>query len=173
MPDLLAHYAISYLLASRVARPSAALLLALAGLLPDIDALFRIHRWATHSPVLSSLSALVAVVLALYIGRGSPRYVALASALYILHIALDMFTAPTPVLWPLTAQAYMMVTWVNGTVSGCGISVAPSISIHSEPADFTQRPSVDGPIVSTMGMVAGVGVTVVLLIEWAVGRQGR
>ena len=51
MPDALAHYAVSYLVASRVTKHKYALFIALIGLLPDIDVLLRVHRWVTHSIV--------------------------------------------------------------------------------------------------------------------------
>ena len=51
MPDALAHYAVSYLVASKVTKPKYSLLRALIGLLPDIDVPLRVHRWVTHSVV--------------------------------------------------------------------------------------------------------------------------
>jgi len=44
VPDVAAHYAVSLLVASRIVKLRYALLFALVGLLPDIDALFRVHR---------------------------------------------------------------------------------------------------------------------------------
>ncbi|MGC8983278.1 MAG: hypothetical protein ACP5KA_05990, partial [Desulfurococcaceae archaeon] len=55
MPDLATHYALSYLVASRALSRREALLVAFIGLLPDVDALLRIHRWVTHSLVLAVL----------------------------------------------------------------------------------------------------------------------
>ena len=98
MPNLLAHYAISYLIASRVAKPRYALLLALIGLLPDTDVLLRIHRWVTHSLILTVTLITIATIPVLYIDHKYLEHLALASTLYILHIILDIFTAPTPVL---------------------------------------------------------------------------
>ena len=56
MPDLLTHYAVSYLVASRIVKPEYALFIALIGLLPDVDALLRTRRWVIHSiiPVLKT-----------------------------------------------------------------------------------------------------------------------
>jgi len=47
MPDLLTHYATSLLIATRALPLRHALLFALVGLLPDVDALLKIHRSAT------------------------------------------------------------------------------------------------------------------------------
>lgn len=165
MPDLLAHYVVSYLVVSRVVKARYALLFALIGLLPDIDALFRIHRWFTHSVFLVLTLTFLAVVAVLYIDRRFLRYLVLASALYILHIVLDVFVAPTPLLWPLTSEAYMMKIVLNGVVAGDGVKVEPSISITSRAIDFTQQPVVEGPLVSSLGVVISVGVVAILLTE--------
>jgi membrane-bound metal-dependent hydrolase YbcI (DUF457 family) len=63
MPDLLAHYASSVLVARVRVDTKTALLIGLVGLIPDIDALLRIHRWITHSLVLVALFAIPVVTL--------------------------------------------------------------------------------------------------------------
>ena len=63
MPDiLLAHYVLSYLIASRVVRPRNAVLLVLIRLLPYIDALPRIHRWIIQSLVLAIIGISIATI---------------------------------------------------------------------------------------------------------------
>jgi len=52
-------------IASRLFRSRHALVLALVGLLPGVDALLRIHRWVTRSLVLTALVATATVLLAL------------------------------------------------------------------------------------------------------------
>jgi membrane-bound metal-dependent hydrolase YbcI (DUF457 family) len=64
MPDALTHYASSYLVSRAALKPERAALAALAGLLPDLDALLRIHRWATHSLVLALAATALAVTAA-------------------------------------------------------------------------------------------------------------
>ena len=95
MPDALTHYISSYLVSRAALKPKQAALAALAGLLPDLDAL-RAHRWVTHSLVL----ALAAVLLA---------------ALYALHITLDAHTPLTPALWPPAPSIWRIV--VSGRIS--------------------------------------------------------
>lgn len=166
MPDALAHYAVSYLVASRVTKPRHALLLALIGILPDVDILLRIHRWITHSLVLTATLVAVAAIPVFYADRKHFKYLVLALALYVLHIALDVFTAPTPLLWPLVSQAYMVSMELNGVVASGGIKIAPSISVYSKAVDFTQQPLLEGPVVSPQGMVTAIGALAVLLTEW-------
>jgi len=82
MPDILAHYALSYLVASRVAKPRYALFIALIGLLPDVDMLLRIHRWAIHSLVPVALIASVTALILLYTKRSYLKHLSLATLLY-------------------------------------------------------------------------------------------
>ena len=165
MPDILTHYAISYLVASRVTKPKYALLIALIGLLPDIDVLFRVHRWVTHSLVPVALAASATAVILLHTKRSYLKPLALATTLYTLHIVLDIFIAPTPLLWPLTNQAYVLETGINGIVATNGIDITPQINIVVEQADFTPRPAIEGPIIPPTGLIVAIGVIAVLLTE--------
>jgi len=167
LPDVAAHYAVSLLVASRVVRLRYALLLALAGLLPDIDALFRVHRWFTHSIFVAALASCAAVALALAVDRELLRYVAAASALYMLHIVLDVFTAPTPILWPLVNSSIMVLVSVDGVVTAGGASVAPSIAVISKAADFTPRQVIEGPVLTPLGTVVTIAAAAVLALESA------
>jgi len=90
MPDLLTHYATSLLIATRALPLRHAALLALVGLLPDVDALFKIHRSATHSLLLVAAAAAIPAL------RRRAKHAALA--IYALYIVLDVLTAPTPAL---------------------------------------------------------------------------
>ena len=170
MPDTLTHYAISYLVTSRVAKPKHALLLALIGLLPDIDAILRIHRWATHSLVITATLIATAAIPVLYTNQKYLRYLAIVSTLYTLHIILDIFTAPTPLLWPLTSQAYMLSIELNSVVIEDGVRIASAISISSKATDFTQKLLIEAPIISAQGMIIAIGVATILLVEWLAKR---
>lgn len=163
MPDLLTHYALSYLVASRVRDNREALALAFVGVLPDLDALLRIHRSFTHSLVLTALAGA-----ALLIAARKKRHTgaaALALLLYAIHIALDLLTAPTPVLWPLTDQAYVVTVAIDSTVTQAGVIVTPAISLEAAPADLAPQPAVEGPLVSPTGLVAATGVAVAIALE--------
>ena len=165
LPDLLTHYAVSYLIASRSLKPKRALLVALVGLLPDIDALFRIHRWATHSLVLTALVVAIAVLSVSATRREYLGHVALLSALYTLHIVMDVFTGPTPILWPLSSKEYAVSIGVNGLISCGGVGMDPYAELVISDADFTQKPMVNGPVVSATGVVASIAVAALILAE--------
>ena len=165
LPDLLTHYAVSYLIASRSFKPRRALLVALMGLLPDIDALFRIHRWVTHSLVLAALAVAIAVLSVSATRREYLGHAALFSALYALHIVMDVFTGPTPILWPLSNKEYAVSIGVNGVISCGGVGMDPYAELVISDADFTQKPMINGPVVSATGVMASIAVAALILAE--------
>jgi len=155
VPDLLTHYLSSYLVAQALVKRRHAILIAFAGLLADLDALLRIHRWATHSLV-TLLAVSTPLLLLLYTYRREYLKIAmLALLLYTLHIALDIFTAPTPALWPLAPSLWLRVE-VNGASTTSGIAVTPTITATIKPVDFTQREAVEGPIISETGLALAI-----------------
>ena len=173
MPDALAHYAVSYLVASRVTKHKYALFIALIGLLPDIDVLLRVHRWVTHSIVSVALVASATAVILLHTRQNYLKYLALSITLYTLHIVLDTFIAPTPLLWPLTNKAYMLQAGIDGIIATNSIDITPQINIVVEQANFTPRPTIEGPIISPIGLIIAVGVIVVLLTEYLAKTMRR
>lgn len=88
-----------------------------------------------------------------------------AYLLYTLHIVLDLFTAPTPVLWPAHREAYMVSIEVMGVVDpGVEIGVDSRIELYSESTRFVVH-RVEGPIVSTSGMLIAIAIALLLLVE--------
>jgi membrane-bound metal-dependent hydrolase YbcI (DUF457 family) len=165
MPDLLAHYASSVLVARVRVDTRVALLVGLVGLIPDVDALFRIHRWITHSLVLVALFTTPLVILVYWRGR---RYLGLALAtllIYTLHLLLDIFTGPTPILYPLADSIWIKIQ-VNGASTATGITVNPSITVATVKPDFTQMEIVEGPLVTETGAIIAVVTAVILLLEY-------
>ena len=166
MPDALTHLVVSYAIASRVVGYRRAVLLCLFGLLPDIDVFLGIHRWYTHSMVIATLIAIPLIGM-LWLSRFR-RFLRIAIAaylLYTLHIVLDLFTAPTPVLWPAHREAYMVSIEVVGVVDpGVEIGVDSRIELYSESTGFVVH-RVEGPIVSTSGMLIAIAIALLLLVE--------
>jgi len=173
VPDLLAHYAVSYLVASRVVGYRWAVLVAFIGLAPDLDVLVGFHRWVTHSVVLLTGVTLLAALLVVWRlnGRGL-SYLALAFSLYTLHILMDMLTGPTPILWPVGGVSYAFNVKVDGLISQSGVQLEPSIAVIVEPVDFTRRELIEGPLVSTQGAIIALGLLVALIAEAAV-KHGK
>lgn len=165
MPDLLAHYALSLLVATRVLSLRVAILIALAGLAPDVDALARVHRWFTHSLVLTVPAGIVG---ALLVRRYKPellRYVLLATSLYALHLAADCFTAPTPVAWPLSTTSVAVDLGIEVEVTETGISFTVHAIIDTGKVDFSRLKSFEGPVVSLPGVLLAMACAATLLTE--------
>jgi membrane-bound metal-dependent hydrolase YbcI (DUF457 family) len=166
MPDALTHYASSYLVPRAALKPKQAALAALAGLLPDLDALLRIHRWATHSLVLA-LAAAAPILLALRLAKNRHLHAAaLVAALYALHITLDALTSPTPALWPLAPSLQVKIE-VNGRMSTRGPALAASAAVATSPTDFTRKPYVEGPLMSETGLALAATTLAVTAAERA------
>jgi membrane-bound metal-dependent hydrolase YbcI (DUF457 family) len=165
MPDLLAHYASSVLVARVRVDTRITLLIGLVGLIPDVDALLRIHRWITHSLVLVALFAIPLITLVYWRKR---RYFGLALTtllIYTLHLLLDIFTGPTPILYPLADSIWIKIQ-VNGASTATGITVTSSITVATMKPDFTRREIVEGPLVTETGTILAVVTAVILLLDY-------
>ena len=85
--------------------------------------------------------------------------------LYAIHIVLDLFTVPTPLLWPKYWEAYMISIEVVGFIEpGAEIGIVPHVELYSEPVKFVMH-RVEGPIVSTPGVLIAIALTSLLLID--------
>ena len=166
VPDLLTHYAFSLLLASRQIRLRQAILIAIIGILPDVDVLLRIHRWLTHSLIITLIPMLIAVILSKKYRPKLQKHLTLVSTIYTLHIVMDIFTAPTPFLWPIVDQAYMLNIRLSSIVSQNNIAIASQISVYSEIIDFIPQPLTGGPLISATGVIVAIGTVTMILIEY-------
>jgi membrane-bound metal-dependent hydrolase YbcI (DUF457 family) len=128
----------------------------LVALTPDLDLLFQVHRSESHSFVLLSLITLPLLVLTW--NRKSLRSVVLLGAFGIsTHLVLDLFQAPTPVLWPLVNESM----WIPVTLDlhmGSALVVTGSVTVHVEPMAVERFTSFDAPVLTGEGL----GVSAVL-----------
>jgi membrane-bound metal-dependent hydrolase YbcI (DUF457 family) len=171
MPDLLTHYMASYLIARALVEPRRVLLLAFVGLLPDVDALLLVHRWVTHSIPVALLASAPLLALTYAYKREYVGVTVLAVLLYTLHIVMDLLTGLTPIMWPLTPAVALNIE-VNGVYGVDGVRVIPGFEVVVEPVDFARRDSVEGPLVSEMGLMLALVVALISLVEYASLRLG-
>ena len=133
-------------------KPRAALPLALLGALPDLDALFLIHRSISHSAIILTL-AWAPVLAATWLHRPTYKGYAVMGLLVLLsHPAIDMMGGYTPILWPLLDDSIRLNLSLNGRV-GEGVSISPSIRLHSTPTVFQPVTSLDYPLFTGEGLV--------------------
>jgi len=129
-----------------------ALPISLLALLPDLDALFLVHRSLSHSLIVV-LSVMVPLLLLTY--KLKPRlhgYVFLASLALASHLVLDLFAGCTPLLWPL----YGYSVWIHaelGVHVGGSTSLSPSVELLVEPITFQQFQSLDAPLLTGGGLI--------------------
>ncbi len=170
MPDLLTHYLASYLISSRVTKIKYSLIIALAGTLPDIDVVFGIHRWVTHSLIVT-LAALTPALLIIYLfKREYVKIAVLAASLYVTHVILDTLTSPTPALWPLT-QSIQIKAEITGAVSNDGIAVKPIIDVITKPTDFTQKTIIEGLLITEASLILAMITAAITLAEYFVSGK--
>jgi len=80
-----------------------------------------------------------------------------------------VFTALTPATWPILGESYAIAIKVDGTAAD-KIAIAPRVEINAEPIHFTQVQAVEGPIISTTGVVIAT-ITAALLATEYVNRR--
>lgn len=168
MPDVLAHYVVSYLISRRIAKTKYALAISIFGVLPDVDVLFGVHRWITHSITVAAIVTSLILITLKFMDKHKSIliHVLLAFTLYSLHIFLDLFTASTPILWPITSQAYMLQVELTGTIiQGQEITLTPNIEVYVGPVDFTVHHEIEGPLISPIGVILAITLITLLVIE--------
>ncbi len=159
MPDLLAHYVASYLIARSVVRSRfRALLLALIGIAPDLDVVAHIHRSATHSLVLSLILAFPIFISSFWFDtmKRMRVVIALAILLYVLHLVMDLFTGYVPILWPLTDRSYYLDLRIEFVSSELDHPMNISIHIASTRTQFVYCENVGGSIAALPGIILAI-----------------
>ncbi len=152
MPEPLLHFAVTFTLAKTRYDLKWSIILGIIGLIPDLDVIIRIHRWATHSIILVTLAITPIYLLA---RRKSDwvRWIVVASYLAVTgHILLDLFQAYTPILYPLTTYIYQIKLELGVIIQG-GISPQINMGISAIPNQFTQFQSLDAPIFTSQGFI--------------------
>ena len=129
-----------------------ALPISLLAVLPDLDALFLVHRSPSHSLVVV-LSVMVPLLLLTY--KFKPRlqgYVLLALLAVGSHLVLDLFTGYIPILWPL----YGYSVWIHAELMvhiGGSTSLSPSVKLFTEPTAFQPFQTLDAPLFTDEGVI--------------------
>lgn len=148
----LLHFTIPFLAFILVGvRPKKAFLLSFLALVPDLDALFLIHRSFTHSIIFISIILLVAT---LVLHKFKPRmlkYAFMGFFAIASHLILDVFTGFTPILWPI----YNFSIWISIDFTA-HVSSLPNLTLQftllKEPITFDVAKSLDAPIFTSYGL---------------------
>ena len=130
-----------------------ALLIGLLGLVPDLDALFHVHRSWSHS----FLAYLPLLLVSWFFLRRLWVESVLGYFVLVSHCLMDLFTGYTPVLWPLSTRSYWLVFGLEGSLDS-GIGVWPVFDVLSKPVDFTYFERI------TYSLFTGEGLMVSLIL---------
>ncbi len=151
MPEPLIHLVIPFasLTIAGVGRRKA-LLISLLALTPDLDILFLTHRTPSHS-----LIPLLAIAFTLYVllRRKKYRTYVLLGALSVMsHLALDMFTWYTPVIWPIWDQSLQILVDLKVNIASEPLLVFNS-QILPRPTIFETFETIEGQLITSEGLI--------------------
>jgi membrane-bound metal-dependent hydrolase YbcI (DUF457 family) len=134
-----------------------AALASLISLAPDLDVFFHVHRSQSHSIII--LGAIALPLLVLTRNRKEARTLVLFGTFGVLtHLVLDLFQAPTPLLWPLLNESLMVSVQLNLQI-GSAPAVAGSARLVTGESTIGFFTSFDEPLLTAEGL----GISLVLL----------
>ena len=134
-----------------------AALASLIALAPDLDVFFRIHRSQSHSIII--LGAIALPLLVFTRNRKEVRtFVLLGTFGVLTHLVLDLFQAPTPLLWPLLNESLMVSVQLNLQI-GIAPAVAGYVRLVTGESTIGFFTSFDEPLLTAEGL----GISLVLL----------
>jgi len=170
MPEVSLHFAVTFALMVPVLGLRKAGIVSFISLLPDLDFLFYIHRSFSHSIVILLVGSLVVVSLVRKFKPSLSSLTLAACVGLIGHSIMDIFSGPTPLLWPLVKES-VSVSVALGLVAGESFSFSWTAAVKWFPASSSpilaaQRVMV-GPIFSSEGFVVSavlVAVPVLLVL---------
>ena len=155
MTEVLLHFAVPFAALSYFRGWRAALAASLVALFLDVDALLHVHRWVTHSLLTVGL---ISVTVLLLVRFFRPKDVGFGFAVVfglMSHLALDLFTAYTPILWPLLGSSVLVD--LRGLVHVSGdLGASFTAVLKTTPTAFSVFESFDGPLFTSEGLIVSV-----------------
>ncbi|MEM3630264.1 MAG: metal-dependent hydrolase [Nitrososphaerota archaeon] len=140
-----------------------ALLISLLSLLPDLDALFLIHRSFSHSIIV----LLIGTIVLLWIAHKKKKfqdYVLLGFIGILSHLILDLFSGYTPILWPLyNYSLWIKVDFIAHIDSS--LSFTYDMKIVENPIDFYKISRLDAPLFTSEGLIIFIILFIAILIK--------
>jgi len=168
----LIHFVVPFIALTLVSvKTKKALFISLLALLPDLDALFLVHRSLSHSLIVLLIVAMSILLLTYKLRLRVYGYVGLGLLAVASHLVLDLFSGYTPLLWPL----YGYSLWVQaGLVAhiGSSPSLTSSLKLLKESITFHPFLSLDAPLFTGEGLIlSAVLLLPVLLRAFRAGWQ--
>ncbi|MBS7637782.1 metal-dependent hydrolase [Candidatus Bathyarchaeota archaeon] len=141
-----------------------ALPISLLALMPDLDALFLVHRSISHSLIVVLTSAAPFLLLAHRLRRGYFSTALLGLFSVSSHLILDLFNGYTPILWPLYGYSLWVKMGLTAYIGG-SLNLQSSIQILTRPIEFQRLHSLDAPIFTGESLIVSAILVVSLLVK--------
>lgn len=143
-----------------------ALAISLFALLPDLDALFLVHRSFTHSIVVMLVAAAPILLLTYRFKPEVHSDALLALASGASHLALDIFGGFTPILWPLYGYSVWIKTELGAHI-GSSPSFLPGVQLLMKPTSFQLFESLDAPLLTGEGLIVSLVLLLPILLRFS------
>lgn len=171
--EVLLHFTIPFIMLTLLGlKPRKAFALAVFAVLPDLDALFLVHRSLSHSLVILGLAASPFFI---YSWRLKPRLlgtICLGTVTILSHLLLDLFSGSTPILWPLYPYSISIKAGLNGYI-GSSLKFHPTLEMYQTPTVFHRSAIVDAPLFTSGGLITSILLVAPLLYRKFIGKRGR
>jgi hypothetical protein len=132
-------------------KPKEAIILAVFGVLPDMDAILLVHRSFSHSIIVIALIYAPIYICSRLFKPEYARIILLGFLVTISHPILDL-GGYTPILWPIYKDSIRLGVSLNGIVNE-GIGFRPNVRIKTEPTSFIKYSSIDYPLFTYDGLI--------------------
>jgi len=141
-----------------------AIIYSLIALLPELDVLFHIHRWFSHTVIVWFI-ALTPLLLLSFYGKVSFKTWTITLLVIISHLILDLTNSYTPILWPLLNLS-ILITFSSNVIIGEDVGITYDFNFKVEPTVFNEFQHLDAPLYTTEGLL----ITIILLLPIVLGR---
>ena len=172
MPDLLTHFAVPFALSAPLLGMRRGLLVATIALLPDLDALFYIHRSLTHSLIILAAVSIPPTLL-LSLRKTELRWLMAALVLGLFsHVALDALQTYTPLLYPLMRES-VLIQIRGGVLFGSSISPYVDTRVETVPTKFEAFVEFDGPLLTNETLLMNVALILAPILMYLRRKTGK
>jgi membrane-bound metal-dependent hydrolase YbcI (DUF457 family) len=146
-----------------------ALLLGLLGVLPDLDALFLIHRSMSHSLVVLAL-VWTPVLISIRVRAPHLWQMGLLGLLVLFsHPMMDVVQSHTPILWPLYGQSIYLKLAFN-VLWGSEVGFNPRTELSMVPTNFRPVNGFDYPLFTGEGLIISIILLLPVILPLIRGR---
>lgn len=152
MPELALHFSVPFALAAPKLGLRRALLVSALALLPDLDALFRVHRSMSHSMIILIIIYLPVLLSVYKFRRGYFKFVLIGLLALLSHPVMDSFQTYTPLFYPFLDRSvwFRVEGWV--LISGLSVRSEFQAAVRDAPTVFRPFEFMDALVFTSEGL---------------------